>query len=64
MMTIVNVSQYQEKGGRYMLYSSSTLVSVLIIICFTQIKGGSSLQNTTLHSLGLAGKRVVIRYLT
>ncbi|CAH3157327.1 unnamed protein product [Porites lobata] len=26
-----------------------------------EIKGGSSLQNTTLHSLGLAGKRVVIR---
>ena len=61
VMTIVNVIQDQEKAGRYMLFSSS--ISVLVIH-FTQIKGGSSLQNTTLHSLGLAGKRVVIRYLT
>ena len=63
VMTIVNVIQDQEKAGRYMLFSSSTSVSVLVIH-FTQIKGGSSLRNTTLHSLGLAGKRVVIRYLT
>ena len=60
VMTIVNAGQYQEKAGRYMLFSSSTSVSVLVIY-FTQIKGGSSLQNATLHSLGLSGKRVVIR---
>ena len=64
VMTIVNVIQDQEKAGRYMLFSSSISVISVLVIHFTQIKGGSSLQNTTLHSLGLAGKRVVIRYLT
>lgn len=63
VMLIVNVSQDQEKAGRYILFFSSILVTVLVIY-FTQIKGGSSLQNTTLHSLGLDGKRVVLRYLT
>ena len=31
VMMIVNVGQYQEKASSYMLFSSSTLVSVVII---------------------------------
>ena len=39
-----------------------SIIHGLIFYGFAQIKGEKALQNTTLHALGLTGKRAIIRY--